>query len=69
MKLHRALITTIEDWLHRDPALPRLKWLLGTLVIAPAIIPVTVWRVISFEEPERNPDFRKKPQKAPEPPA
>lgn len=60
MKLHRALITTIQDWLRRDPASSRLEWLIGTLIIAPAVLPAAILRAILFEEPERNPDFRKR---------
>ena len=60
MKLRHAILTSVEDWLHRDPAMGRLHWLAGTLLIAPAIPIVAVWRWRAFEPPERNPDFRRK---------
>lgn len=59
MKLVKAVRTTLEDWLQRDPASSRLSWLIGTLLLAPVIPFVALVRT-RFVEPERNPDFKRR---------
>lgn len=57
MTLKKAITTTLEDWLRRDPEWSRLYWLAGTLLLAP-IVPVIIAARIPFKQPERNPDYR-----------
>lgn len=60
MKLRKAIATTIEDWFWRDPEMARSLWVVGSLVILPLLPVVAVVRWIGFEDPVRNPDFRKR---------
>jgi hypothetical protein len=60
MKLRKAITTTLEDWLHRDRAEARRHWLAITLLTAP-IVPIIVLARWDFKEPERNPNFGKRP--------
>ena len=61
MKLSKAIRTTLEDWLfRRDPTTSRLTWLIHTCLLAP-IVPFTVASRVKYEEPERNPDFKRRP--------
>lgn len=57
MKLSKAIRTTLEDWLHRDPGSSRLWWFFGTLLLSP-IVPIVAFDRVRFKEPERNPDFK-----------
>ena len=60
MKLSKAIRTTLEDWLRRDPGASRLWWLIGTVMLSP-FVPIVAFDRTRFKEPERNPDFVKKP--------
>ena len=60
MKLSKAIRTTLEDWLHRDPGASRLWWLVGTVLLSP-FVPIVALDRTRFKEPERNPNFVKKP--------
>jgi hypothetical protein len=52
MKLSKAIRTTLEDWLHRDPGSSRLWWAFATLLLAP-IVPIVAFDRARFNEPER----------------
>lgn len=52
MKLRKAIVVTIEDWLKRDPELGRGIWVVGTLMLVPALPLVIAFRYF-YEEPER----------------
>lgn len=56
MTLKKAVLTTIDDVLKRDPVQGRLAWLIVTFFLLPAL-PLVVWYRLGYEEPERNPDF------------
>lgn len=57
MTLKKAITTTLEDWLRRDPEWSRLYWLAGTIAVAP-LVPIMIVARLPFKEPERNPDYR-----------
>lgn len=52
MKLRKAITVTLDDWLRRDPAMPRREWVAYTLAIAPFVPLVIVLRLF-YVEPER----------------
>lgn len=58
MKLSKAIRTTIEDFLHRDPAQSRLWWVAVSLLLMP-ILPIVAFERTRFKEPERNPNFKR----------
>lgn len=60
MTLKKAIVTTLEDWLKRDPEMPRHHWVIGSLLVIP-LLPIVVAVRTQFTDPERNPDFGKKP--------
>jgi hypothetical protein len=52
VKLRKAITVTLDDWLRRDPEMPRGMWIGFTLAIMPLLPLVIVWRLF-YEEPER----------------
>ena len=58
MKLSKAIRTTVEDFLYRDPAQSRLWWVAVSLLLLP-LVPIVVYDRTRFTEPERNPNFKK----------
>ena len=57
MKLSKAIRTTIEDFLYRDPAQSRLTWVMVSLLLMP-VVPIVAFSRTRFVEPERNPKFK-----------
>lgn len=60
MDLKKAIATTAEDFLKRDPEMPRTMWLAASLAIlcSPILPGVVLLRWIGFKPPVRNPDYR-----------
>ena len=61
MTLKKAVTTTAEDFLKRDPEMPRWLWATASLAIlcSPILPGVILLRWIGFKPPERNPNYRR----------